>query len=187
MATHKYSTNDSDRLEITVDNPRGNHLIVEMRTKNSTAPLYTYTGTLDNFFNNQAWAIAYAALEAAGVNRRESNNAIDFFTICRDTFDKAAKNVKASEMKQPVASKEVTKKLKKREAKGINRITDEHREKFYHLFKNGMPAQEIADRHGIHLSTTRKAIRDYAKKVNELQKSSMDLSAVRALAATRIS
>lgn len=90
-------------------------------------------------------------------------------------------------MKQPVASKEVTKKLKKREAKGINRITDEHREKFYHLFKNGMPAQEIADRHGIHLSTTRKAIRDYAKKVNELQKSSMDLSAVRALAATRIS
>ena len=179
MATHKYSTNDSDKLVITVDNPRSNHLIVNMTIKNSSVPVYTYTGTIDNFFNNQAWTIAYAALVAAGVSHHETSKALEFFTVC-DNF------VKTPEVKQIVEPKKVEQTTRQRQAKGINRITDEHREKFYHLFKDGMPAQEIADRHGIHLSTTRKAIRAYAKKVNELQKSSMDLSAVRALAATRI-
>jgi len=181
MATHKYSTNDSDKLVIIVDNPRSNHLIVNMTINNSTVPVYTYTGTLDNFFNNQAWTIAYAALVAAGVNPDETNKALDFFKICRDNF------VKTPEVKQIVEPKKVEQVTKQRQAKGINRITDKHREAFYFLFKEGMPAQDIADKYGIHLSTTRKAIRAYANKVNELQKSSMDLSAVRALAATRIS
>lgn len=182
MATHTYSTNDNDRLQIVVENPRSNHLIVEMRIKNSTAPLYTYTGTFDNFFNNQAWAFAYAALEAAGVNRRESNKAIDFFVICRDTFGKAAKDVKPSELKQPAVTKEVEMKSKKRESKGILKITDQHRKTFYELKEAGTPAQEIADRHGIHLSTVRNAIREYKKNhVHQIvvDNDTTDLSALR--------
>lgn len=184
MATHTYSTNGDDKLEITIDNPKTNDIVVEIRINNSNAPLYTYKGTFDNFFVNQAWAIAVAALSAANVNSEESNHALSFFTFYHEVLVKSSEQIERS---LPTAPKKTAKKKK---GKGILKITDEHRKAFYEDQVNGMKPQEIAHKYNINISTVRRGLREYKSFIDQTianaQYATNDLSAVRNLAATRI-